>query len=140
MNFSKTPKTPTRSRSKSTPKSSLLTSLDANFSSLTLGSPTKARKPGHVGMGDITNPFLSSGRSRPSSPVKKTFSSGSGGAGANGAFNPTAADLKRQASMGVLKKGSAESRMDVITLDRNLPKAPDVKRSKSQPATKASSF
>jgi cell division cycle 20, cofactor of APC complex len=122
MNHTKTPKTPSRSRSKSTPKSSLMSLLDVDFVNLTLGSPTKNQK---AIAGDITNPFLNSGQSRPSSPVKKATG-----------FNPTSAELKRQASMGVLKKGSVESRMEVIFLDHNLPKAPDMKRSKSQPASK----
>lgn len=57
----------------------------------------------------------------PSSPVKRS--------------NATLSDsLHRQASVGVIRKGGVESRLDVVTHDYVPPQKPEVKRSRSTPA------
>jgi cell division cycle 20, cofactor of APC complex len=123
-------KTPTRSRSvtgTSRGTFSTSTSIDVNFGNLTISSPTKGRKTGPA---DTTNPFLKSSsgpKSRPASPIKRITGQGS--------FN-VSDELKRQASQGMLRKGAIESRMDIITIDRDLPRPAPISRSKSQPAVK----
>ncbi|EJD41517.1 WD40 repeat-like protein [Auricularia subglabra TFB-10046 SS5] len=85
---SKTPKTPSRPRSKSL-RAPLTPSLVAGLNSLQIqASPSKA---------DYTNPFIS----RPSSPFKRS----------NG--KDMTAELKRQGSMGVLRKGTIEASMEL---------------------------
>lgn len=68
-----------------------------------------------------TNPFVIS---RPSSPVKRTTSSGI----------PVSDSLQRQANVGVIRKGGIESRLDVVTHDYVPPPKQEVKRSRSTPA------
>jgi hypothetical protein len=68
--------------------------------------------------------------------VKEASGSGSGNTNGKSGFDVMADELKRQVSMGVLRKGSAESRMNVVKMDYKLPRVPDMKKSKSQPATK----
>ncbi|KZS96777.1 WD40 repeat-like protein [Sistotremastrum niveocremeum HHB9708] len=126
-NFTRTPKTPTHGRSRSTARTPLSPSLAAGLNSLNISnsSPTLTRKG--VPAGDITNPFIvNSSKSRSSSPVKRVT------AGSGLQVN---AQLKRQASSGVIRKGGPESRLDVITLDYHAPR-PEAKRSKSQSSLK----
>lgn len=130
-NFTRTPKTPTHGRSRSTARTPLSPSLANGLNALNIShtSPTLNRKG--VAACDITNPFIvNSCKSRSSSPVKRV----TGGTGLQ-----VNAQLKRQASSGVIKKGAPESRMDVITLDYNAPR-PEAKRSKSQSSLKVSSI
>ncbi len=128
--YSRTPKTPNRSKSVNATSRGPFTpsmTIDLNLGSLTISSPTKGGRK--TAAGDITNPFLktSGPKSRPTSPIKRATGQGN--------FNVNE-ELKRQASMGMMRKGAVESRMDVITVDRTLPKPTQMARSKSQPAVK----
>jgi cell division cycle protein 20 (cofactor of APC complex) len=73
--------------------------------------------------------------SRPASPVKRATSTGP--------LHVTA-QLAREASAGVIRKGGVESRMNVITNDYVPPpkeeKRIDVKRSRSQPSVGVSAL
>ncbi|KZV93277.1 WD40 repeat-like protein [Exidia glandulosa HHB12029] len=91
MSSSKTPKTPSRQRSKSL-RAPLTPSLLAGMNSLSIaaGSPSKAA--------DYTNPFVS----RPTSPFKRSNTN-----------KDMTAELKRQGSMGVLRKGTIEASMEL---------------------------
>ncbi|KAG6853203.1 hypothetical protein C0991_006152 [Blastosporella zonata] len=68
--------------------------------------------------------------SRPSSPIKRTTS----------ASIPVSDSLQRQAGTGVIRKGGVESRLDVVTHDYVPPPKPEVKRSRSTPATSRDRF
>lgn len=102
------PKTPSRRhRTRSEAKTPLTPSLVSGLNNISLAS---------------TNPFVVS---RPSSPVKRTTSAGI----------PVSDSLQRQASVGVIRKGGVESRLDVVTRDYVPPPKPEIKRSRSTPAT-----
>lgn len=116
------PKTPMHYRSRSDATSSktpLTPSLIAGLSNVFIASPTKSSSKQSGGSG-TPNPFLS----RPSSPVKRSTSGGI----------PVSATLKRQASIGVIRKGGVEAKMDVVSRDYVPPKQ-ESKRSQSQPAS-----
>ncbi|KAF9466405.1 WD40-repeat-containing domain protein [Collybia nuda] len=101
------PKTPSRRhRTRSEAKTPLTPSLVSGINNISLAS---------------TNPFVIS---RPSSPVKRTTSSGI----------PVSDSLQRQASVGVIRKGGVESRLDVVTRDYVPPPKSEIKRSRSTPA------
>lgn len=116
-----TPKTPARHRSRSETKTPL-TGASVNIFNI---SPTKHSK---TAAADLTNPFITSGPSRPGSPIKRT----------TGGSIAVSKSLRRQASAGVIRKGGVESRLDVVTRDY-VPPPPksETKRSKSQPAVSA---
>ncbi|RDB24148.1 WD repeat-containing protein slp1 [Hypsizygus marmoreus] len=99
------PKTPSRRhRARSDAKTPLTPSLVSGINNISL------------------NPFVVS---RPSSPIKRTTSSGI----------PISDSLQKQASAGVIRKGGVESRLDVVTRDYvPPPPKPEVKRSRSTPA------
>ncbi|RPD60693.1 WD40 repeat-like protein [Lentinus tigrinus ALCF2SS1-6] len=102
-----TPKTPTRhGRSRSETK----TPLSSSF----FGSNNLA---------DASNPFIVASRpaSRAASPVKKSSTQ-------------VQASLKKQASVGLIRKGGVESRLDVVTRDYVPPPPKSEKRSRSQPS------
>ena len=101
------PKTPSRRhRARSEAKTPLTPSLIAGLNNISLVS---------------SNPFIVS---RPSSPIKRTTSSGI----------PISDSFKQQASAGVIRKGGVESRLDVVTRDYVPPQKPEIKRSRSTPA------
>ncbi|KAF8061490.1 WD40-repeat-containing domain protein [Lyophyllum atratum] len=101
------PKTPSRrNRARSEAKTPLTPSLVSALNNISLAN---------------TNPFVVS---RPSSPVKRTTSSGI----------PVSDSLHRQASAGVIRKGGVESRLDVVTHDYVPPPKAELKRSRSTPA------
>ena len=124
------PKTPTRHRSRSETKTPLTPSLAAALNSIAHNSPTKSRfqkQPG-TAIGDVTNPFIattSKSTSRPPSPIKRL----------TGGIYVTDS-LAKQAGGGIIKKGSAESRIDVITRDYVPPPKTEMKRSRSTPANR----
>ncbi len=72
---------------------------------------------------NASNPFLVASRpaSRAASPVKKSSTQAH-------------ASLKRQASVGLIRKGGVESRLDVVTRDYVPPPPKSEKRSRSQPS------
>ncbi|KAJ3872151.1 WD40-repeat-containing domain protein [Lentinula edodes] len=140
------PKTPSRHRTRSdvgkTPKTPLTPSVLSGLGNISLGgSPTKkrtgkthAKASSSSGPFDTTNPFIqpsisrsrpnSRPSSRPASPVKFT----------TGAI-PISEDLKGQAGGGLIRKGGVElSRLDVVSRDY-IPPKPELKRSRSTPAT-----
>ena len=101
------PKTPTRhGRSRSETKTPLSSSF---FSTNNLA--------------DASNPFIVPSRpaSRAASPVKKSSTQ-------------MQATLKKQASVGLIRKGGVESRLDVVTRDYVPPPPKSEKRSRSQPS------
>ncbi|OSX58201.1 hypothetical protein POSPLADRAFT_1173606 [Postia placenta MAD-698-R-SB12] len=124
------PKTPSRHRSRSEAKTPLTPSLTAGLNSLSLAIPTQV-SPSKPRADASFNPFLSSrpgsptrrATSRPASPIKRATS---------GAIQ-VSESLQRQASLGVIRKGGVESRLDVITRDYVPPPKSEKKRSKSQP-------
>lgn len=128
------PKTPARSRTRSEAKTPLTPSVLSGLSNLSLastpakrqGARTKTRSVSSVY--DTTNPFIAppsfAQQSRPSSPIKRTTSSGI----------PLSEAFKRQANGGVIRKGGVESRLEVVTRDYVPPPKPEIKRSKSTPA------
>lgn len=150
------PKTPARHhRSRSETKTPLTPSLASGRNQ----SPTKSlyRKKSQA---DITNPFIDTYGSRDhsragspikngtsskrsTSPIKKVTSVGSG------AGIPVSKSLRKQASVGLIRKGGVESRIDVVKRDYVPPPATssgtqtqvvqprsEGKRSKSQPAVR----
>ncbi|KAF8627145.1 hypothetical protein AX17_006362 [Amanita inopinata Kibby_2008] len=132
--FMNQPKTPARSRTRSEAKTPLTPSILTGLNNLSLvSSPTKRPGPrtktkSSSGPYDLTNPFIAPPSfkqpSRPSSPIKRTTSSGI----------PLSESFQRQASNGVIRKGGVESRLDVVTRDYLPPPKPEIKRSKSTPA------
>lgn len=125
------PKTPTRLRSRSETKVPLTPSLAAGLNSAAHNSPTKGRFPKQSGtaIGDVSNPFIattSKQTSRPPSPIKRL----------TGGIQVTDS-LAKQASGGIIRKGSAESRIDVITRDYVPPPKTEMKRSRSTPANRS---
>ncbi|KAL1939059.1 hypothetical protein VTO73DRAFT_10319 [Trametes versicolor] len=96
------PKTPSRHRSRSETKTPLTSSM--------FGVNAAA---------DASNPFIVP--SRPVSPIKRATSSSL----------QVSETLQRQASMGLIRRGGVESRLDVVTRDYVPPKSE--KRSRSQP-------
>ena len=125
------PKTPTRLRSRSETRTPLTPSLATGLNSIAYSSPTKSRFPKQSGtaVGDVSNPFIattSKPTSRPPSPIKRL----------TGGIQVTDS-LAKQASGGIIKKGSAESRIDVITRDYVPPPKPEMKRSRSTPANRS---
>ncbi|TFK20989.1 WD repeat-containing protein slp1 [Coprinopsis marcescibilis] len=130
------PKTPSRHRTRSevslgakTPITPSLVSAMGNMNMAgTSGSPVKrssravSLKKGTTtgsGLYDTTNPFIAPPatlKSRPSSPVKRG----------------TTDSLQKQAGSGVIRKGGAESRIDVVQMDGG--RMQELKRSKSTPA------
>jgi len=125
------PKTPTRHRSRSETKTPLTPSLAVGSNSIAYNSPTKSRFPRQPGttIGDVSNPFIattSKSTSRPPSPIKRL----------TGGIQVTDS-LAKQASGGIIRKGSAESRIDVITRDYVPPPKTDVRRSRSTPANRS---
>lgn len=96
------PKTPSRHRSRSETK-----------------TPLTASMFGVNAAADASNPFIVP--SRPVSPIKRATSSSL----------QVSESLQRQASMGVIRRGGVESRLDVVTRDYVPPKSE--KRSRSQP-------
>ncbi|KAM6501040.1 WD repeat-containing protein slp1 [Amanita muscaria] len=132
------PKTPARNRARSETKTPLTPSVINGLNNLCL-APSPQKRPGQrtktksiSGSYDLTNPFIvppsfkSNSRppSRPSSPIKRTTSSGI----------PLSEAFQRQANGGVIRKGGVESRLDVVTRDYVPPPKPEIKRSKSTPA------
>ena len=127
------PKTPARSRTRSEAKTPLTPSVLSGLNNLSLASPTK-RQGGRTktksvsSVYDTTNPFIAppsfAQPSRPSSPIKRTTSSGI----------PLSEAFQRQANGGVIRKGGVESRLEVVTRDYVPPPKPEIKRSKSTPA------
>ncbi len=120
------PTTPCRLRSRSEAKTPLTPSIISGFGNVSLAtSPTK--KSTHHGLKSKKstgvfdpNPFLTTQSrsrppSRPSSPTKKS-------------------SAERQ-TVGVIRKGGVESRLDVVTRDYVPPPKSELKRSKSTPAT-----
>ncbi|KAG6909445.1 hypothetical protein DXG01_000430 [Tephrocybe rancida] len=100
------PKTPSRrNRARSDAKTPLTPSLVSGLNNISL------------------NPFVVS--SRPSSPIKRATSTSI----------PVSDSLHRQAGTGVIRKGGVESRLDVVTRDYVPPPKPEVKRSRSTPAS-----
>lgn len=101
------PKTPSRRhRARSEAKTPLTPSIIAGINNISIAS----------------NPFVVS---RPSSPVKRTSASSI----------PASGSFKQQASVGVIRKGGVESRLDVVTRDYvPPPPKPEHKRSRSTPA------
>ena len=124
------PKTPTRHRSRSETKAPLTPSLTTGLNSTAYNSPTKSRFPKQPGtaIGDVSNPFITTTKptSRPPSPIKRL----------TGGIQVTDS-LAKQASGGIIRKGSAESRIDVITRDYVPPPKTDMKRSRSTPANRS---
>ncbi|KAI0057112.1 WD40 repeat-like protein [Artomyces pyxidatus] len=117
------PKTPTRHRSRSdAAKTPLTPSLISGLNNVFISSPTKTggSRSTKLGSGDITNPFIS----RPPSPLKRTTT---------GSIH-VSESLKRQASVGVIRKGGIESKLDVVSRDYVPPPKPEPKRSQSTPA------
>jgi len=105
----KTPKTPSRARSKSL-RAPLTPSLCAGINAISLNhSPP--------GKGDTTNPFLS----KTNTPAKRPSSRGNG---------ELQSELRRQASQGLIRKGTIEASMDVR--GDYVPASP-IRRSKSVP-------
>lgn len=122
------PKTPSRHRARSDTKTPLTGSVVPGQNGYSLNtSPTKGRA-------DLTNPFISSAKlgsgsgsgskSRQNSPTKRATT---------GSIEVTER-LRRQASLGLIRKGAVESRLDVVTRDYVPPPKKEIKRSKSQPA------
>lgn len=120
------PKTPSRHRARSETKTPLTSSVAPGLNGYSLNtSPTKSRA-------DLTNPFLGSAKlgsasgskSRQTSPSKRATT---------GSIEVTDR-LRRQASLGLIRKGGVESRIDVVTRDYVPPPKKEVKRSRSQPA------
>lgn len=125
------PKTPTRHRSRSETKTPLTPSLAVGLNSVAYNSPTKSRFPKQQGtaIGDASNPFItttSKPSSRPPSPIKRL----------TGGIQVTDS-LAKQASGGIIRKGGAESRIDVITRDYVPPPKNEIKRSRSTPANRS---
>ncbi|KAH6910801.1 WD repeat-containing protein slp1 [Coprinopsis sp. MPI-PUGE-AT-0042] len=85
------------------------------------GSPvkkvTRPTKKGSTSAYDTTNPFIAPPRSRPASPARRS----------SVVVNDK---LQRQAGSGVIRRGGAESRIDVVQMDGR----PELKRSKSTSA------
>ena len=128
------PKTPARNRTRSETKTPLTPSVLAGLGNLCL-APSPAKRAGPrtktksiSGSYDTTNPFIAppsfAQRSRPSSPIKRTTSSGI----------PLSDAFQRQANGGVIRKGGVESRLEVVTRDYVPPLKAEIKRSKSTPA------
>ena len=128
------PKTPARNRARSETKTPLTPSVLNGLNNLCLG-PSSQKRPGQrtktksiSGSYDLSNPFIVppslAQNSRPSSPIKRTTSSGI----------PLSEAFKRQANGGVIRKGGVESRLEVVTRDYVPPPKPEIKRSKSTPA------
>ncbi|KAH7908227.1 WD40-repeat-containing domain protein [Hygrophoropsis aurantiaca] len=124
--MSSIPKTPSRYRSRSDAKTPLTPSLISALNGISL-SP---RKQSHHAV-DLSNPFIS--KSRPSSPIKRSTS---------GSI-PTSDSFHRQATVGVIRKGGIEARLDVVSHDyvppnqsQGRPQKPELKRSRSTPATR----
>ncbi|KAF7792237.1 hypothetical protein EIP86_003272 [Pleurotus ostreatoroseus] len=128
------PKTPTHRRSRSEAKAPLTPSLVAGLNSVNFASGTRHKQT------ETPNPFIASSRpssskrtravstgrptsSRPSSPSKRS----------SGCINVTDS-LQKQASVGIVRKGGFESRLDVVTHDYVPPPKTEKRRSKSQPA------
>ncbi|PFH53498.1 hypothetical protein AMATHDRAFT_137284 [Amanita thiersii Skay4041] len=132
--FSNQPRTPARNRTRSEAKTPLTPSVLSGINNLCLASsPTKrqgqrTKTKSSTGPSDLTNPFIAppslTNRSRPSSPIKRTTSSGI----------PLSESFQRQASGGVIRRGGVESRLDVVTRDYVPPPKVSIKRSKSTPA------
>ena len=124
------PKTPTRHRSRSETKTPLTPSLAIGLNSVAYNSPTKSRFPKQVtAIGDASNPFItatSKPSSRPPSPIKRL----------TGGLHVTDS-LAKQASGGIIRKGSVESRIDVITRDYVPPPKTETRRSRSTPANRS---
>ena len=125
------PKTPTRHRSRSETKAPLTPSLATGVNSVAYNSPTKSRFPKQSGtaIGDVSNPFIattSKPTSRPPSPIKRL----------TGGIQVTDS-LAKQAGGGIIRKGSAESRIDVVTRDYVPPPKTDMRRSRSTPANRS---
>lgn len=124
------PKTPTRHRSRSETRTPLTPSLAIGLNPAN-NSPTKSRFPKQQGtaIGDVSNPFIattSKSTSRPPSPIKRL----------TGGIQVTDS-LAKQAGGGIIRKGSAESRIDVITRDYVPPPKTEMKRSRSTPANRS---
>ncbi len=128
------PKTPARNRTRSEAKTPLTPSVLSGLSNLCLGSsPTKrqgarTKTKSIPSSYDTTNPFIAppsfAQQSRPSSPIKRTTSSGI----------PLSEAFQRQANGGVIRRGGVESRLEVVTRDYVPPPKAEIKRSKSTPA------
>ena len=115
----------------SSPTSSLtMAPNNPKTNSVLQNSPTKSRfrKQSASAIGDVSNPFLTTSKpsSRPPSPIKRL----------NGGLQVTDS-LAKQASGGVIRKGGAESRIDVITRDYVPPQKTEMKRSRSAPANRS---
>ncbi|KAF8871680.1 WD40-repeat-containing domain protein [Infundibulicybe gibba] len=115
MSLFNQPKTPSRHRSRSEAKTPLTPSLLHALNNVSISSTNPF---------DTTNPFIQA-KSRPSSPIKRTTSSGI----------PSSESFQKQAGGGVIRKGGVESRLDVVTRDYVPPPKSEVKRSRSTPAT-----
>jgi len=127
------PKTPTRHRSRSETKTPLTPSLATGLNPAANNSPTKSRFPKQSGtaVGDVSNPFIattskSKSTSRSPSPIKRL----------TGGIQVTDS-LAKQAGGGIIRKGGAESRIDVITRDYVPPPKTEMKRSRSTPANRS---
>ena len=112
------PKTPSRYRSRSDAKTPLTPSIISAFNGISF-SP---QKRSHAA--DLSNPFII--KSRPVSPVKRATGSGI----------VVSDSFQRQAGGGVIRKGGIETRLDVITRDYLPQPRPELKRSRSTPATR----
>ncbi|KAH7929258.1 WD40 repeat-like protein [Leucogyrophana mollusca] len=118
--MSSMPKTPSRFRSRSDAKTPLTPSLISALNGISLSPRKQTHHPA-----DLSNPFIS--KSRPSSPIKRTTS---------GSI-PASDSFHRQATVGVIRKGGVESRLDVVSRDYlPPPPKPELKRSRSTPATR----
>ncbi|KAH7105211.1 WD40 repeat-like protein [Auriculariales sp. MPI-PUGE-AT-0066] len=112
---SKTPKTPSRARSRSL-RAPLTPSLCAGINAMNLNSQSSPNK------GDTTNPFVSeTGSSAKVSSAK----------GSSSKRKDNTAELRRQGSRGLIRKGTIEANMEMR--GDYVPASP-VKRSKSVPA------
>lgn len=128
------PKTPaTRHRARSDARTPLTPNLVNALNNAAISSSPPKRssrlfpaktKPSTAAF-DTSNPFITApgnNRSRPASPVRRT----------TGKLSDS---LQKQAGGGVIRKGGIESRLDIVQHDYVPPPKPELKRSRSTPAT-----